>query len=289
LIQLIVTHMLSDGYTIVPLVADLAQLVARAEARFANPVMLSAALPPLPNALEAVQKRIVRTIYGDNSFGDLITHDQLRRESWGRDVCTHLATLPSDIVGTIRRVARCLAISDDIVMLSALGATLARYQNQQTIVMSMVAPQRDGPGESDMVGLFADIRIVTVRTGGLSYAGTALQVQHIVKERLWSSPPIVSQCDLPFVNFEWTDFESHHGIRQLVHQREGHEQLSNPMKVAVDQPDPSTWRMRCAFDGHCHKTEDQDRFFVLFEATLNALANDPLTLIWPPDVAADLH
>ena len=47
----------------------------------------------------------------------------------------------------------------------------------------MIAPQRDGPGQGDLVGLFADIRMVSIRTEGLSYMGAALRLHHIVKER----------------------------------------------------------------------------------------------------------
>lgn len=78
----------------------------------------------------------------------------------------------------------------------------------------MVVPQRDLPGESDMVGLVADMRVLEVRTGGLSYLGTLMQVAHVVRERLWHPPPPMAMAEFPFVNFEWTDFESRHGFCQ---------------------------------------------------------------------------
>merc|ERR1719193_1397250 len=138
-----------------------------------------------------------------------------------------------------------------------------------------------------MVGLFADIRILTVRTRGLSFAGAALQLHHVVKERLWAQPPIVAQQAFPFVNFEWTDFESREGFSQVVYPKQGQEQLSNPLKVAVDQPDKNTWRLRTAFDKSAYPYQhDRQRFFTLLEECLDALIGDPLEMVWragPPE------
>jgi len=83
------------------------------------------------------------------------------------------------------------------------------------------------------------------------------------------------------VNFEWTDFESRHGFTQLVQCREAGEYLQNPLKVAVDQPDPFTWRVRMAFDTALHGQEGRDRFFAIFQQSIRGLLLDPLQLIWP--------
>lgn len=287
LVQIIVTHMLSDGYTIVPLLADLAQLVAHAEAVATGEPVLPPLPPALPSALASLQRRVMRTVRRDDSFHDLVTLDPIgNRGRWNnRESATILATIPQDIVVAIQCVARDLALSDEIVMLAAIGTALARFKGEPTIAISMVVPQRDQPGESDMVGLFADVRILTIRTRDLSFAGAALHLQHVVKERLWRQPPVMMQGEFPFVNFEWTDFESRHGFSQLVHQKQGPEQLSNPLKVAVDQPELNTWRMRTAFDKAVYPQSDYERFFTLFEECLSAFIVDPLAPVWGPDVA----
>jgi hypothetical protein len=296
LVHFSVSHMISDGYTLVPLLADFSHLVARAEAEAmmaAGPAaategsaaaLMLTPLPPVPNAFAALERRIIRTISRDNTFGDLITLDPIGRlsQSWTRrQPVTVLATLPEELVSAIRASGRGLAVPDEIVMLVALGVTLARFEKKATIPVSLIAPQRDGPGESDMIGLFADIRLITVRTEGLSFAGAALLLHHVVKERLWRAPPIGVTYDVPFLNFEWTDFESRHGFAQQVHTKEGNEQLSNPIKVAVDQPNPRTWRMRTAFDRVVYDQDSRERFFDVFEECLCKVLTDPLAPIWP--------
>merc|ERR1712129_284998 len=86
----------------------------------------------------------------------------------------------------------------------------------------------------------------------------------------------------PFVNFEWTDFEARYGFSQLVYPREGPEQLANAMKIAVDQPDAKTWRMRIAFDRNVYKDrEDREGFLENFQKALAEFLENPLALIWP--------
>jgi len=276
LVNITVTHMLSDGYTIVPLLADLAHLVQHEEGGGVLPLP-----PPVPSALAALERRIFRTIESNDRSGDAVTHEPIRGlATWSREPSTTLVSLPAEVVQAIKGAARSLAISDDIVMLTAVGVALAQWKCQGAVPVAMIAPQRDGPGESDMVGLFADIRCFLVLTEGLSFAGAALRLHHIVNERLWRSPPAATQFNMPLVNFEWTDFEVRNGFRQLVRLREGQEQLSHDLKVAVDQPDRHSWRMRVSFDWKLYGQEDQDRFISLFQTSLFALMERPLVPIW---------
>ena len=83
----------------------------------------------------------------------------------------------------------------------------------------MLAPQRDEPLASDLVGLFVDHRRLDVAVGGLHYAGVALALHTAVKHRRWRAPPVVKQNAQPFVNFMWTDFEAQHGFSQIVSQK----------------------------------------------------------------------
>lgn len=275
LVQLQVTHMLSDGYSIVPLLADLAHFVALAEGTAGL-----AALPPLPNVLLALEPRIARTIDGDDALRDTITSDPLSQSGWNREAFTEIAELPEGLVSAIRSAARCLAVSEDILMLAVIGTTLARFEGQPTVPITMIAPQRDGPSFGDMIGFFADIRHFTVGTGGLSYAGVALQLHHTIKERRWQAPPIATQYDSVLVNFEWTDLELRQGFTQHVLLRQGPEQLTNPMKLCVDQPTANVWRLRATFDSAKYSQACRQRFFAEFRESLSALVREPLRPVW---------
>lgn len=272
LVSLTVTHMLSDGYSIIPLLADLAHFVNAAESCSPENLSLTSvlsSLPQVPSAFDPLEARLIRTLQDDHSLHDGVTYESIGR-THRANVATELATIPAHIVTAVQQMAQVLAVSDEIMMLTALGTTLARFHNVTTQTVAMVVPQRDGPSESDMIGLFADIRHFIIRTESLSYAGVAMHLHYIVKERLWRVPPVATQFDVPFINFEWTDLTRRHGFVQHVHSRQGPEQLSNPMKVAVDQPDTGTWRMRTAFDCSLYKDADREQFFTLFRYTSGA-------------------
>jgi len=273
LINLDVTHMFSDGFCIVPLMTDLATLVSRAEQG------LQPDLPPLPNPLTVLHPRILRTIEGDDSLGDAVTPQPLERSKWCEDVACIAAQMHPALVAEVKRAAIALVVTDDILMLAALGITLAKLHGQMCITIQTVAPQRDGPKDSLMVGLFSDNRWIDIRTEGLNHAGVALVLHRLVKERLWRPPPAVGQGDVPFVNFEWTDFEEHHGFAQIVNSSRRETSLSSPLKVAVDQPDRQSWQLRVSFDNDRYPVKEQDRFFDLLEESLEHLIDDPLALV----------
>merc|ERR1740129_454241 len=284
LVHLVVSHMLSDGYSVVPLLDDLAHLVARAEGA-ALP-----RLPAVPNMFAALEQRIAHTINGGDGNGctsavpmsDGITREAVGNKTW-HDTYTHFVPLPADEVHALRRSAHRLAVPEDVAMLSVLGVTLAWLEGNKAEPIAVITPYRDGPGELLMIGLFADVRHLVVSTEGLSFAGVALRLNYIVKERLWLAPGLATQFDVTLVNFEWTDFEERHGFVQQVSLLEGSESSFHPLRVAVDQPGPDTWRMRVTFAKQRYDEGRREKFLELFERSLRALLERPLDLVWPPD------
>jgi len=286
LLHLTVTHMLSDGYSIVPLLDDLVNLVAKE----ATVLGLSDAPPPpplprVPNMFEAMERRIFRTIEGTDDAEGIcprITPHALTGKNT-RNAHTTFATLPVEVVTSIRRGAVRVGVSDDIAMLALLGVTLAWFVNRPTEQIAMIVPQRDGPGENDMVGLFSDVRHLCICTEGLSFAGVALRLHHIVKERLWTVPELRTQFELISLNFEWTDFQEKQGFSQYVNCGERAESSFHPLRIAVDQPDKDVWRMRVSFQEGAFDEQQREQFFQLFEKSLSMLRESPLELVWPTD------
>lgn len=295
LVHITVTHMLSDGYSIVPIIDDLAQLVtlaeeaaARAPGAHVGGESLANFLPPIPSMLAALEPRIFRTIQGcaggsGAEFSrDGITLDTIGKKSWRESFMVY-ATMRRDVVGAVRRSARVLAVPDDVAMLTVIGVTLAWFENQPSKAIGMIVPQRDGPSESDMIGLFADVRHLAVNTGGLSFAGVALRLHHVVQHRLWQAPSPITQFDTTMVNFEWTDFSQKGGFTQHARPRGGTESSPRPLCICVDQPDQETWRLRVGFDPMRYDEERREQFFRLFEKALHALLTNPLDLVWPAE------
>ncbi|CAE8591819.1 unnamed protein product, partial [Polarella glacialis] len=179
LVYIVLTHMFSDGFAIVPLMTDLASMVACVEASPSSSVPQHA-LPGLTTSCQVLEQRIMRTINGDFSFAQGVTPQPLDTSKWGEGMHA-IAIMPRELVEAVRRAARVLAVAPDLVMLGALGVALAKLNQKAKLTIQMVVPQRDGPGESDMVGLFADQRLLDVLTEDLSYAGVVLALHHVVK------------------------------------------------------------------------------------------------------------
>eukprot|EP00927_Polykrikos_kofoidii_P000230 TRINITY_DN10096_c0_g1_i1.p1 TRINITY_DN10096_c0_g1~~TRINITY_DN10096_c0_g1_i1.p1 ORF type:complete len:1652 (+),score=286.83 TRINITY_DN10096_c0_g1_i1:113-4957(+) len=288
LVRIAVTHMLSDGYSSVPLFSDLAHLVAAEEAARGEGVSadegarrLAAPLPAVPSMFATMEERLGGTIDGSREDGG-ITRDPLRRR-WTRQAHTVFAKIPAEIVCTIRQAAHRIAVPEDIAMLTLICTTLAWFQERESVLIAMIVPQRDGPSENDMVGLFADARHLIVHTGGLNFAGAALRLQHAVKERRWQAPGLATQSDVPFVNFEWTDFEECQGFAQHVSLMETEENARHPLKVSVEQPDKTSWRMSVGFSLDRYYERDRKRFFALFDKGLFKLFERPLDDLWACD------
>eukprot|EP00927_Polykrikos_kofoidii_P018313 TRINITY_DN18474_c0_g1_i1.p1 TRINITY_DN18474_c0_g1~~TRINITY_DN18474_c0_g1_i1.p1 ORF type:complete len:1546 (-),score=234.08 TRINITY_DN18474_c0_g1_i1:137-4243(-) len=288
LLRIMVTHMLSDGYCIVPLLSDLAHLVAAAESArdgcaeegAGRPCV--AALPPVLNMFAAIEPRLASTIDGvDEAHG--ITRNPLWR-NWKTEAHTVISTLPAEVVGAIRWAANRMAVPEDVAMLTLVGTTLAWFQDRESVLFAMVVPQRDGPAENDMIGLFADIRHLVMQTGGLNFVGAAMRLLHDVQERNWRAPGLATQSDVPFVNFEWTDLEELQGFSQHVRVRNWGESARHPVQISVEQIDRASWRMTVSFSLHRYYEQDRNKFFTLFERCLQAMLERPLDKLWPCNI-----
>lgn len=277
---LAVCHMVSDGYSIIALLDDLSHFVAEEEAKEACRSMERALppLPPLPNMFARMERRLVKTFW--NSGGDTITREPIGGMRSHEAMCVY-ATIPPEVVSAVRGAARNLAVQDDIALLTILGVALSWFEDKKVEPIAMIVPQRDGPAENDMVGLFADFRHFNICTEGLSFAGVALSTHNTVQRRLWTEPGLCTQFDITIVNFEWTDFEERHGFVQRVTVGKRNESSPHPLRISVDQPNRDTWRMRVAFGRKQYNEAARERFFNLFENSLRALLHDPLRLVWP--------
>jgi len=320
LVHLAVSHMMSDGFCVVPLLDDLAYLVASVERRLpapavgtaaavatgasavpnGHPVALASAqavaaetpLPPLPpvrSVFEVLEARIGETVHSGcvssiDASGTCITREPIVPKGWFDAAC-YFGHLPPEVVGALRGAAARLGVPDDIAMLTVLGIALSWFENRKRELIAMIVPQRDGPGHNDMVGLFADLRHLSVCSDGLNFVGVALRLHHIVKERLWSAPGLAMQYDMTFVNFEWTDFEERYGFTQHVNLIERSESSFHPLRIAVDQPSRDAWRMRVAFHKTQYNEERRNRFFELFERSLHKFVESPLEPVWPNEPA----
>eukprot|EP00930_Biecheleria_cincta_P041813 TRINITY_DN28720_c0_g2_i1.p1 TRINITY_DN28720_c0_g2~~TRINITY_DN28720_c0_g2_i1.p1 ORF type:complete len:1469 (+),score=255.16 TRINITY_DN28720_c0_g2_i1:52-4407(+) len=293
-IYLAVSHMFADGYSVVPLLQDLAQIVANLEAEEVNGPCPAFMTPPL-NTLARLQARLFRTIdlCGTDEDGPdrgLITRDVVRaakvNQSQGNS--TELCDFHPQLVAAIRAGAHCLAVPDDVALLAAVAVALAWFNGCRTQYITTIVPQRDGHSEQDMVGLLADFRQLAVHTAGLHFAGAAMGLYRVVRERLWKEPGLATQNDLPMVNCMWTDFSAPHGFAQSVLPSRRGQNSRHPVLVSIEQSGPDAWHLAVTFRTSMYSSADQDRFFFLLEEALLRLCQQPLELLWPcPEAVAN--
>lgn len=279
IVRLLVTHMLSDGYSIMPLLSDLTYYISCLEAQEG-----SLAIPPLPRLpciFTVLESRLVDTLRGTARDGG-ITREPFRRSTRGGEKaqCVY-ADVPDEIVLAIRQAAALLAVPEDVAVLTVITVALAWFENRHIEPIAIIVPQRDGPSENDMVGLFADVRDLAVRTGGLNLAGVALQLQRSVQERQWRAPCLGDQSDLPMINFEWTDFDQTHGFVQHVNLIERIEFSRHYLKIVVEQPSQGAWRLCVAFEVPRYGPTERGRFFNLLSRAFQLLLERPLDPLWP--------
>eukprot|EP00913_Durusdinium_trenchii_P013470 g12650.t1 len=267
-LQVRVTHMFSDAFCIIPLMADLAKLVKDQEEG------LPSCLPPLPPSFELLQRRLWRTVEGDTTLSDTVTPTFFDSPQWSDEVHSEILNVPSGLVDQVKKAALKLAVSDEILLLSALGISIGKMHNKAAQTLHVLAPQRDDAAASDLIGLFVDHRRLEVPIQGLQYAGVALALHLTVKDRQWRAPPVVGGGNAPFVNFMWTDFEAHHGFEPIPTQKGKETSAAAPIQIGIVQPDRECWRILCTFKKSY--TEDQvNRFYATLSEAVRCLIEDP--------------
>eukprot|EP00931_Biecheleriopsis_adriatica_P062238 TRINITY_DN37486_c0_g1_i1.p1 TRINITY_DN37486_c0_g1~~TRINITY_DN37486_c0_g1_i1.p1 ORF type:complete len:1502 (-),score=300.09 TRINITY_DN37486_c0_g1_i1:46-4551(-) len=289
LVYLAVSHMLADGYSVVPLIKDLAELAAQAEVEQEGG-RANLDLPPAPATLALTEARLMRTVElcGTDLLGTapdrgLITREPVKgRGPWNQqDTATDVLDLSPEFVAILREGARRLAVPEDVALLTVVALALGWFHGCRSQPFVTIVPQRDGDAEQDMVGLLADFRRLTLHTGGLNFAGAALLLHRTVRERLWTETGLATQNDAPMVNCMWTDFDSPHGFTQQFRPNRRRQFSRYPLQVSVEQSGIDLWHLSVTFRLSSHSQAEQDRFFFLLEESLLRLCRRPLDPLWP--------
>lgn len=286
LVQFHVTHMTSDGFSVVPLLSDFTHFVAVAEGRDPVPKALS----PLPNMLRLLEERMHRTVDHDVSLADTVTLNELhggvicRRTKHSREAAAMLVDVPAVVVAALKNSAsEVYGCTHDILLLTALAVVLARLDDSKLVTLSLVANQRDEARASDMVGFFADCRELDIAVGReLGYVGVAVGVNDTVQQRQWRAPGLVGG-DVVSVNFQWTDFDSREGFQQLpdFHYAQQRNRVRCPLEVYVDEPAPGQWRFALNFDVVLFSAARRCQFKRELTTTFQQMLAAPFASVWP--------
>lgn len=274
LLELMVSHMYADQFSVAPLLRDLAHFVKTGEGAGLD----ERPLPPLGDALVLLEGRITRAIAGTPG----IVRWPLEDQAAGFRVS---ASLPADAVAAIRWAAEHLSLPVDILLLAGISIAAAWLDGVRNVSWVVVAQERDGPGEEELVGCFAGGRLLTICTEGLDFVGVALRLHHVIQERLWSQPGPMTLPDSAVVNFVWRDFDEWHGFKPhaLSPEERSTPEMSPRLLVLVDEPCQNEWHVLAAFCQARYSEEQCACYLDLFEKCLGSMILAPLAPVWHAD------
>ncbi|CAE8606903.1 unnamed protein product, partial [Polarella glacialis] len=209
-VQINISHALSDGFSIYPLLADLGAFYAEERER-GSAVENSAGVsggPPQEqdsHALQLLEKRLFDSFDGrmqqperQSLRGQLFSH---RGYGYIHDV-----RLGPSVAAVCSRLCEQFNLSMDALLIGLTACALARADQTTQVAMTLYTVSRDGPGESALIGLFADWRDVVFdfglggschdnnnhsnsnsnsSWGGLSVCGALLEVGEKIRRRDW--------------------------------------------------------------------------------------------------------
>ncbi|CAE8651959.1 unnamed protein product [Polarella glacialis] len=261
-------HNIADGLSYEAIVGDLLALYASSDPRGGSP-----ALPPLTvNSLDLLQQRFFSAI----NAADPIASPQLTSLRGSQWKCQkrgygHLIGLQRNTVAALRWAAAAYSCPFDALLLALTVIATARSAGLEEVEFTLYVPLRDGPGEASLSGLFADWRVLTVRTdvSTSTVLGVVLDVAHKLRNRQWGIYNALKKPEASMVNFQLLDAappSSRAGFVQIGEElwRIGENQRAEtrtneqmpwsqqPLSFVVEEGDKETWWLliSCAYDDY---------------------------------------
>lgn len=99
-----------------------------------------------------------------------VSPDRPRPSVRGTEGATHVATLPTALLGEVTALARRLRMSPFMVLLAAFGALLGRLSRAEDVLVGLPVSGRLDPDTEELIGLFVDTAPVRLRTGAATFA-----------------------------------------------------------------------------------------------------------------------
>lgn len=215
------SHGLSDGFSIYPLLTDLGELYA-AEEEVQDGASQAAGdtTQSSPRALEILEERFFATVDG-KADAECPSRQSMRGQllsSYGEGF-KHDIRLGSAASRACEQLAEQYGLSMDVLLLALTSCALARVDGTEQVDMTLYTAQRDGPGEAAMVGLFADWRDIVFdfsagALGGLTLCGAVLKVGECIRHREWVCFDGLRNMTSTLVNVVTFDSQPVHGFHR---------------------------------------------------------------------------
>jgi len=212
----------------------------------------------------------------------------------------HLINLQRGAIRALGHVSRAYGAPLDALMLALSAVAIARAGSLDVVPMTLYVPQRDGPGEAGLVGLFADWRNIAVQTDRdtATVIGVVLDVAYTLRTRRWAVFNAISKPEATMVNFQPLDVvppESRAGFAQVGEelwrigeclkqiQTDGRNSemswVPQPLSLTIEQQDRETWYIIVTAAYDWHPPYWMRRFLKAFEEAFWALLAHPTQLV----------
>jgi len=279
-ISIYLAHAVSDGFSYVPLITDIAALY---ESERVGTIGIDVR-QKIPDMLEVMEARLRDSLYARETAQPMYLGGYLcalePKEGWEKRV-----TLTESLLELLERSGERLGLSADMVILTVILGAIARVRHLREVQATLVAAMRDGPLEGDLVGHLADWRNIAVAAPQyLSILGFSQDIAMQVKRRQWTQPFLEDtfweeRCILN-IRSSVLDYR---GFKRQVddfssHQWEG-KTVSWRLEFVVDQLSDKSWTMSISMAKEKYDETWCKKFFREFKALALALACDPLKSI----------
>ncbi|CAE8635215.1 unnamed protein product [Polarella glacialis] len=243
----------------------------------AEAALAAAELSPAPNGLAISEERLRRTLQpetaavGSDDRLDL-AHCAFAASRRGYD---HYVKLLPGAGRVMEAAASVVGIPRDHLLVTALVAAFSQAAGVSEVKLSLIIPNRDGPGQGQAVANLANTRHLSVWTKDRSLFAIALDLSSRLRRREWQLCDLINDDgDRLFINLRAIpDFqgakpviEAVDTIRNLTHS------VRNIVEMFADQETEETWTMWMGVRNDLDATE----LSKALKKALWGLAVDPL-------------
>lgn len=286
-------HSISDGQSYESIVGDLLTLYAAQAPRAEGAV--PAELPLVGDAFAVLERRLYNALDGASPLS-YPQQCSLRGSIWkhrGRGY-GHSIRIPGDSGDALRLASLVYGAPPDALLLALAAASIARASSTELVPLSLYVPNRDGAGESGLVGLFSDWRDIEVKLASetATILGAILQVSHTLRHRRWALFNALHKPEVSMINFQPCDTApraSRAGFVQVGEElwrsgewlRRGQtrgDELSacpQPLSITIEQQNAETWWVHVNPDYDSYPPHWVRRFVRSFEDAFRAALVQP--------------
>eukprot|EP00928_Gymnodinium_smaydae_P003103 TRINITY_DN11110_c1_g1_i1.p1 TRINITY_DN11110_c1_g1~~TRINITY_DN11110_c1_g1_i1.p1 ORF type:complete len:1371 (-),score=135.90 TRINITY_DN11110_c1_g1_i1:160-3984(-) len=288
------SHALTDGFSIYPLLTDLGELYTAALRDRSHSSRRSLpTLSPIPNAMQVSEDRLFATLEGETDM-HRADRQSLRSQVFGnrKQGYIHDVRVAGSAAVALKRLGELYSVPVDVLIVGITVCGLARADQSTRVPLTLYCNMRDGPAESMLVGLFADFRDVSFECPlGSTVLGAILGVHEKIRRREWKTFDGLRNPETTTLNLVTFDEGTCGGFRHSVQGgkqffprlRDGDDRtrrVQRPRRMVWERQNFEEWFLGLDLDWRCYDVTWTRRFVLAMQDAMCALAKRPTEPLW---------